>query len=409
MAGKAILGRMPRRWTGPQTALVLGVAAGALLLAFAAKTWCGVDADGHDLYVRWCYSDVPPLWFAERLDTGAIPYLDHAVEYPVLIGAAMWLAALPASDAATFFLWTGVILAACAFGTAWLLDRELGSAPALAFAAAPTLAISAAVNWDLLAVLLATAGIVAHRRARDLTAGVMIGLGAAAKLYPAILLPVLVLAAGRLRGRHGAVRTAGAAVGAWAIVNLPVAIAAPDAWGRFFALSRDRPSDWDALTTVVSHVTGWAPSVATLNLVTGVAFLVGAAALVTYAVRHDPPERWHLVALPLVAWFLLTSKVYSPQFSLWLLPLLAFAFPSWSLWGAFALTDVAVTLTRFPYLANFVGDGVPGAAPWWPFAVAVVTRAVVLGAVAMIGWRRAVRRHDPAPRVGLADTVPAPA
>lgn len=371
--------------------LVVGVVATAVaatLVAIALKSWCGVPGSAHDLYLRWCYSDIPPLWTVERLHEGALPYLDHPVEYPVLTGLWMWLAAVPASGPASFLFWTGALLVACAGGAAWLLAREVGPWRALAFAAAPTLVISGAVNWDLPAVLLATGGLVAHRRARDGLSGVLLGLGTAAKLFPGLLLLPLTAAAWRLRGRRAGLTVAAAAAVTWWAVNAPVALAAPQGWGRFFDLSRERGSDWDALTSVAGHVIGWQPSVPTLNLVTAVAFLLGAAGLAAVAWRRDPAGTWHHAALPLVAWFLLTSKVYSPQFSLWLLPLFAVSFPGWGWFAAFAAADVAVTATRFPYLAAFVGDGVPGAWSWGPFGTAIVVRAVVLAGAAWVGWRR---------------------
>jgi hypothetical protein len=376
-----------------RTALVVATAVAAALGALALKSWCGTPGPGDDLYLRWCYSDIPPLWFVEGLDRGAIPYLDHPVEYPVLTGLWMWLAALPASSAGTFLFWTGVLLIACAAGTAAILAREVGPGRALGFAAAPTLLVSGAVNWDLPAVLLATAGLVAHRGARDGLAGVFLGLGTAAKLFPGLFLLPATAAAWRLRGRRAGLTTALAGAVAWWAVNAPVALAAPESWLRFFELSRERPSDWDALTTVAMRLTGWSPATPTLNLVTAVAFLLGATAVVVVAVRRDPPATWHLASLPLLAVFLLSSKVYSPQFSLWLLPLLALAFPGWGWWAAFAVADVAVTATRFPYLANFVGGGLEGAWDWAPFGTTVVVRAVVLVAVAWLGWRRAVREH----------------
>ena len=36
-----------------------------------------------------CYTDIYPLYYAEGLSDGKIPYVGHHVEYPVLIGAAM--------------------------------------------------------------------------------------------------------------------------------------------------------------------------------------------------------------------------------------------------------------------------------------------------------------------------------
>ena len=36
-----------------------------------------------------CYTDIYPLYFNEGLSAGKVPYVDHPVEYPVLIGGAM--------------------------------------------------------------------------------------------------------------------------------------------------------------------------------------------------------------------------------------------------------------------------------------------------------------------------------
>ncbi|MBW3663246.1 MAG: DUF2029 domain-containing protein [Actinobacteria bacterium] len=384
-----MLARMTRR----ALALTLAVTALSLALAFTVKARCGVPSSLEGEYLGWCYSDIPPLFFSERLDQGAVPYLDHPVEYPVLTGAQMGLTGAVSDGGWQFLVANALLLAGAGLATAGLLARETGWPRALAFAAAPTLAISAFVNWDLLAVFLATAGLVAHRRAADTASGALLGLGTAAKLYPGLFVPLVALAAWRARGRRAGIATAAAAVGAWMVVNVPVLVAAPSGWWEFFRLSRERPADWDALANVAGHVTGWAPSTPVLNAISGGAFVAGAVAVGVVAVRRDPPERWHLAALPLLAWFLLTSKVYSPQFSLWLLPLFALAFPGWAWWGVFAVADVAVTATRFPYLANFVTDeGLDGAWDWGPFGSALVVRAVVLGTVAWVGWRRAAAR-----------------
>jgi len=69
---------------------------------------------------------------------------------------------------------------------------------------APSLVAYAFVNWDALPVLLATAAIFAHRRGDDAMAGAFVGFGAAAKLYPGLLLPLFALA----RWRQGRTREA---------------------------------------------------------------------------------------------------------------------------------------------------------------------------------------------------------
>lgn len=374
---------------GVGASLVMAIGLGTLLAGATWKSLQAVSLPGQ--YLWWGYSDIPPLFHAERLDVGAVPYLDHAVEYPVLTGLQMFLAGLPAGDARSFLWWTVPLLAAGLVVTLVLLGRELGWDRALVVAAAPTLLVSGAVNWDLPSVALATAGLVAHRRGRDGWAGAWLGLGTAAKLWPGLALLAVVPAAGALRGRRAAAVTAGGAVGTWAAVNLPVLTIAPDGWWRFFDLSRERVVDWDPLWAVASRVAGWTVDTATVNVVSGALVLAGSAAILVATVRRTTPDRWHHAVLPLVVWFLLANKVWSPQFSLWLLPLLAVTFPGWRWVLAFGMADVAVTVTRFRHLGMFVGDPLTEAGAWTsgPFDVALVVRALVLGGAAWVGWWRA--------------------
>lgn len=377
------------RRAGLVAALVALVVA---LLAVAGRSWCGVPATQAELYLRWCYSDIPLLFGVERLDVGAVPYLDHPVEYPPLTGLWMWLAALPVDTAGGFLATTAVLLVVSAAVTGWVLGREVGLRRALVFAAAPTLLVSGAINWDLPTIALAAGGLVAHRRGNDGWSALLLGLGAAAKAWPALLVPGVALAAWRLRGpRAGLVVLLGSA-GTWAVVNVPVALLAPEGWGRFFTLSRERPADWNSLWRIVPLRTGLdVPAGDGLNTAVAVVTLLGFAALLVVALRRHRPEAWHLLGLPVVAWFLLAGKVWSPQFTLWLLPLLALAAPTPAGLVALGVTDVAVNVTVFPYLANFVGlEGWPAL----PFELAVVARALVVAWLGWSAWQRAARRPE---------------
>jgi hypothetical protein len=76
----------------------------------------------------------------------------------------------------------------------------------------------------------------------------------------------------------------------------------------------------------------------------GSAAIFGGLVILVWAwkTRRNPSfERWTL-AFPVIALFLVTNKVYSPQYSLWLLPWFALALPSWRLFLAFEASDVAV-------------------------------------------------------------------
>lgn len=376
------------------------VVVGSVAVLLAGLVWKAVHASTMaGQYLWWGYTDIVPLFHAQRLDVGAIPYLDHAVEYPVLTGLQMWLAGTPANDGLSFLWWTAPILVLSVAVTVWLLATEIGPRRALVVAAAPTLLVSGAVNWDLPSLALATAGLVAHRRGHDGWAGVWLGFGTAAKLWPGLALVALVPAAWRLRGRNGALATAGGAAGAWLAVNVPVMVAAPRGWARFLELNRERGIDWDPLWAVASRTLEWHPSTGSVNLASAVLLVVGAAAIVGVTVRRTTADRWHHAVLPLLAWFLLVNKVWSPQFSLWLLPLFALTFPGWRWVLAFGAADVAVTVTRFRHLGNFVDDPVAQAGAWTstPFDIALVVRAVVLVVAVWVAWQSATRRTPASP------------
>lgn len=341
-------------------------------------------------YLDWGYTDIVPLFHVHGLDVGAVPYLDSAVEYPVLTGLQLWLAGQPAAGGTSFLWWTAALLAIALVATVWLLGREVGWQRALVVAAAPTLLVSAAVNWDLPSLALATAGLVAHRRGRDGWSGVWLGLGTAAKLWPGLALLAIVPAAWAMRGRRAGLVAAGAALGAWLAVNLPVMVAAFGGWARFLELNRDRGVDWDPLWAVVRRTGVWHPSDGMVDVASAALFVVGAAVIVVVTARRVEPARWHHAVLPIVAWFLLVNKVWSPQFSLWLLPLLALTFPGWRWVLAFGIADLAVTLTRFRYLAGFVPDEATQAGAWpaaW-FDTALVVRALILVVMVWVAWHR---------------------
>ena len=87
--------------------------------------------------------------------------------------------------------------------------------------------------------------------------------------------------------------------------------------------------------------------------------------------------------------FLLSNKVYSPQYGLWLLPWFALALPRLWPFLAFSLTDVAVFVTRFRGSDGL--QGAPGSSQAL-FEVMVLLRAAVL-LWCVVSWIR--REHEP--------------
>jgi uncharacterized membrane protein len=229
--------------------------------------------------------------------------------------------------ARTYFGLTVLVLLAFALLAVWATGRTSGDPrDGLLVAAAPTVALAGTINWDLVAVALtALAMLVWYRHqgaAGPWLVGVFIGLGTAAKLYPALLLGPIVLLSIRARQweRMGQVLTA--AAGSWLVVNLPVMIAYPAGWELFYRFNRERPAEfgspWQALE-LLGH------PVDSLNRVALGLFLLGCLGVAALALLARPLPPLAPLAFLVVAAFLLTNKVYSPQYVLWLLPLAVLA------------------------------------------------------------------------------------
>jgi len=385
--------------------LVLGLLAGALLIGQAIRAPCvsGLWDDGRQ-YTRLCYSDIVHQLGTEQLVGGRLPYLDacdaqapgECDEYPLLTMYAMRLSAWVSGPSISGFFYAGATMMWLAAAGVAVCLYLMAGARALYFAAAPTLAIYATMNWDLLAVAFATAATLMYLRRRDVWSGVLLGLGAAAKIYPALLIVAFV--AGRFRGREPdrGIHLAWAAAGTWIAVNLPFAVAGPAGWWEFFRFNAARVVDWDSIWFIgCERATGAACSnTGLVNVASAALFVIWAGAIWVVKQRRDPGfARWTL-GFPILVVFLLTNKVYSPQFSLWLLPWFALALPNLRLFIAFEAADVAVFVTRFSYFGTLTGldDGLAGI-PLGAFEIAVLARAVVL-VICVVAW---VRRRDPAP------------
>jgi uncharacterized membrane protein len=252
--------------------------------------------------------------------------------------------------------------------TVVVLARLAGRRPwdAALFALAPGLLLTATINWDLVAVLLTALAMLAWARRYPGLAGVLIGLGAATKLYPVLLLGALLLLCLRAGRPLEFVRTLLGAAVAWLVVNLPIMIVAPDGWKMFYAYSRSRGADFGSIWYALGLAGHPVPALNTVVTVLLVAAFAAIAVLVFAAPRRP---RIGQVAFLLVVAFALLNKVYSPQYGLWLIPLAVLARPRWReflIWqGCEALYFFAV----WYYLAG--GFDANRSLPSGPYEVAI--------------------------------------
>jgi uncharacterized membrane protein len=428
----ALIGR--QRFMTPLRVMLI-IALVFLALGFSTKAAClQTTGTGHAgqrvanwenqrAYYELCYSDTVPLYTAELLNLGKFPYKSNWIEsdatgkpklqydgniavrymeYPVLTGlyqyASMALAktytaltkliSVPViAEVVMFFNIAAFGLALAWLATVWATAALAGPRrvwDAALVAASPILIFQIFTNFDALATAFATGGLLAWARRKPVLAGALIGLGVAAKLYPLLLfapLAVLGVRTGRLRevGKAALV-----AVVTWLIVNLPIMALFPRGWSEFFRLNTRRGDDMDSIYNVVKSFTGWRgfdtnlgfwqpPTV--LNTVTAILFVACCIAIAYIALTAKRRPRVAQVAFLVVAAFLLTNKVWSPQFSLWLVPLAVLALPHRRILLAWMTIDALVWVPRMLYLYGDANRGLPE--QWFTTAVLLRDVAVI--------------------------------
>jgi hypothetical protein len=326
----------------------------------------------------WAYSDVASLYFRDQLWFHPLQYVDYRFEYPVLTGAFVWLASFVHGSVGAYLLVTAAALMGCGVLILWLIARFPGGNPWL-LALAPALALYVVLNWDLLALAATVGAVVLYQRRRDATASVVLAAGTWLKFFPLLLLPIVV--AQRLAQRR--VRDAVVAVATFSAVslalNLPVALkvgphglAVRDGWKWFFTYNSQRDAG-ASLWTLIPHVH---LAISTVNALSAGLTALGLLAVMLAMARTGGGAETGAGAVPeagrgtetatgtggggrqrsplpiglvaIVAWFFFVNKVYSPQYGLWVVALLALAGAPTALVVAFAGVDV------FGYMASFM-------------------------------------------------------
>lgn len=418
----AVVGRQ-RFWTPLRVIMLFAVI--FLAFGFFSKAACletthptdgsqpGLNWDGRQYY-KACYADPLPLYSAEGLNTGAFPYkymwiADNGevryMEYPVVSGmfqyvtaqaAQAWHAVFPGGliEVAKYFVLGSVLLALAWMVAVWATYLSAGRRPwdTLLMAASPLIIFQAFTNYDLMAIALASVALLLWARSRPVWAGVVLGLGVAAKLYPLFLFGALLVVALRRRRFAELGKAAAAAVVAWLAVNLPIMIPFPEGWREFYRLNSDRPANPESIYAVIQTLTGWqgfdaaraaGEAPATLNLVSLVLFALGCIAVLVIGLTAPVTPRVAQLAFLIVAFFLLTNKVWSPQYSLWLVPLAVLAVPRVRLllpWMAF---DALLWVAHMSYFHGVDNKGI-GADVFHPLVLVRDLLVVAICAVVIL-------------------------
>jgi hypothetical protein len=356
---------MRRTATGRDLALLTSAALAVLVLT-AVFTWSRADdASSWDVPLYQSYGD--------RMADGAVPYRDFRIEYPPGSLPAFLLPSLFApnadpvyepelNDAARGYargfatLMTALLAATVVLTTLSLaaLRGSIGHAvAALGLVAATPMLLGelALTRFDAQPVTLTAACVAALLHGRSRLAALALGLAVAAKLYPLLLLPLVAIYVHRRRGRREALVSIAVAAAAFAVVVVPfVALAPGEAWFSIRAqLTRGvqvegLPGNLVVALSVAADKVGLgalgvgideggtgdvrsADVTGTLGQVAGTLGGLAAVAVVLglwLAARRRPEAssaRLVRDCAAVVAAQLALGRVLSPQFVLWLVPL----------------------------------------------------------------------------------------
>lgn len=362
-----------QRWWTPLRVLI-ATALVTLSFGFLSKANCiqgkrgdaGVSLDwsGNRQYVSACYNDIVPLFAHHGLDRGIFPYefswvedgATRYMEYPVLTGLFQWVCALignaiyPIVNAfpdstvpqvAVYFWVTAFLLSAVWVYTIKIVSELAGNRiwDVVLMAASPLVISYAFSNWDILPIACMALALLDARRDKTLRAGMWLGIGTAFKLWPVFLLGAYLVLAIRGRRFGPFAKMLGATVASWALINLPIALIYPEAWREFFRLNSTRGAEWTTVYAALNRMGMPAFTVDQLNTMSLVGFLLSCAGILALGLLSPRNPRVAQLAFLIIAAFLLWNKVWSPQYSLWLIPLALLALPNWRLLFTWMVAD----------------------------------------------------------------------
>jgi hypothetical protein len=284
----------------------------------------------------------------EFLD-GKLPYRDFYMEYPP---GALPVFVLPElGDAAGYTTRFKLLLCllgllAVALVAVALRGSEAGPRRLLAATAFVGLAPAALgpvflVNFDLWPALLTIVAVTALVLGRERLGLGALALGVAAKVYPVVLLPIALMLVKHRSGTRAAWIAGGVFAGTLVVVALPFFLLAPGGFGYSLSVAFRRPLQIESLGASIlqaAHQLGvYDPGVNSRynsqNLdgslpqgVAAISLLVGTIALLAVWIafaRRPTADRFVLAAAAAVTAFVAFGKILSPQYLVWLVPLVA--------------------------------------------------------------------------------------
>jgi hypothetical protein len=326
-----------------------------------------------DQYVHACYSDLPALFGARGLSTNEWPFAsdDNSVEYPVITAMVMYVTSFAANSPVSYFN-VNIFFLILLFIATVLIVRKIRPEFAYLVPVAPAMIASLFINWDLWAIATMMLAIYWFDRKKFTYSALLMGLSISTKFLPVFLLIPIVFIFWRENKIKEAIKYIAIAFGTWLAINLPFAVTTPTGWWRFYKLNLERGPDWGSFWLALQQL---GINLTNLNYLSVLLLLIALTtiAILLFELKYTPSLA--SVAFFVLASVMLASKVYSPQYVLWLTPLAVIALTNKKDLHAFWVwqaTELIYHIAIWQHLAQ-VTDAKFGLGPT-PFAILTLVR-----------------------------------
>ena len=346
-----------------------------------------------DQYIHACYSDLSALYVSRGLDTNTWPYAsdDNSVEYPVITAMVMYATSFVAKSPASYFN-VNIFFLVLLFLATVIIVRKIRPEFAYLSAIAPAMIASLFINWDLWGIATMMLAIYWFDRKQYLHSALILALSISTKFLPIFLLIPIAFILWRDTKLKELVKYVAVVAVTWLAINAPFALTTPTGWWRFFKLNLERGADWGSVWLALQQL---GLNLTNLNYLSILLLLIGltSIAIFLFELKHTPTLA--SVAFIVMAAVMVASKVYSPQFVLWLTPLAVIALinkedlHAFWLWQA---TEVIYHVAIWQHIAS-ITDAKFGLGPT-PYAILTLVRIAGTIYLMVVLARRALQARN---------------
>ena len=366
----------------------------ASLVSFAKFSQCENNGWATpDQYIHACYSDLPALYASRGLDTNTWPYSsdDNSVEYPVVTAMVMYATSFAAKSPASYFN-VNIFFLILLFIATLIIVRKIRPEFAYLSAIAPAMIVSLFINWDLWGIATMMLAIYWFDRKQYLHSALILALSISTKFLPIFLLIPIAFILWRDTKLKELVKYVAVVAATWLAINAPFALTTPTGWWRFFKLNLERGADWGSIWLALQQL---GLSLTNLNYLSILVLLIAltSVAIVLFELKYTPALA--SVAFIVMSAVMVASKVYSPQFVLWLTPLAVIALTNKKDLHAFWLwqaTEVIYHVAIWQHIASITGAKF-GLGPT-PYAILTLVRVAGTIYLMAVLARRALQARN---------------